>query len=431
MSTDSAASAARAESAAVDRTARRGARPDPVVIDPTGADIHGEAARIRARGPVARIELPGGVTAWSITGYDEARQALSDSRFSKDPRKHWTAFVRGEIGMDFPLIGWILMENLTTMHGADHSRLRRLTAGAFTPRRVEKMRESIEKVTAELLDDIDTTPPGQAIDLKARFAHPLPSAVICDLFGIPVERRAEMLHGGEVNVNTTITPEESAANVEKWHQTILDFVDGKRRAMGDDLTSALIAAQDEDGSKLTDNELAGTIHLMLATGTEPVMNLIANAVCALLAHPEQRRLVQSGGVSWQQVIEETLRAEAPVAHLPFRFAVEDIELGGVTIAEGDPVLIGFAGVGRDPAVHGDTAAEFDCTRPDTSHLSFGHGIYRCIGKPLALLEAEIALSSLFRRFPDLTLAVSRAEIKPQETFIMNGVGSLPVLPKPR
>jgi 2-hydroxy-5-methyl-1-naphthoate 7-hydroxylase len=398
---------------------------DPVVIDPTGKDVHDEAAAIRARGPVAAVELPGGVRAWSIVGYEAVRSALSDQRFSKDPRRHWTAYRNDEIGSDFPLIGWVLMDNLTTSYGKDHSRLRKLIAKAFTPRRVEAMRSSVEKVAGTLLDELDRVVPGEVIDLKARFAHPFPAQVICDLFGVPAGSRADMLRGGETNADTTITPEEAMANVERWHREMHEFVDGKRRAPGDDLTSDLIAAQ-EDGSRLTDSELVGTLHLLLATGTTPVMNLIANAVIELLTHPGQLEMARTGSASWTDVIEETLRVQPPVAHLPFRFAVEDVEIGGVTIPEGDPVLIGFAGAGRDPRVHGETADRFDLTREDKRHLSFGQGVYRCIGSSLALLEAEIALPALFARFPGLSLAVPPEEIEPEGTFIMNGPRTLPV-----
>lgn len=398
----------------------------PVVIDPTGADIHAEAARIRARGPVAPVELPGGLRAWSIVGYDEARRALSDPRFSKDPRRHWTAFANGEIGDDFPLIGWVMMDNLTTAYGEDHGRLRRLTAGAFTRHRVNAMRPAVEKIVADLLDDLALSAPDGPVDLKGRFARPLASRVICDLFGVPEDFRAQVLRGGEMNLDTTLTPEEAAANVEAWHREMHEFVESKRRAPGDDLTSDLIAVRDGDGSRLSDSELVGTLHLLLAAGAEPPSNLIAKAVVALLTHPEQRRMLEDGRVSWTDVIEETLRAEAPVAHLPFRFTVEDVEIGGVTIPKGEPVLIGFAGVGRDPAVHGEDAARFDATRRDKTHLSFGMGPHRCIGAPLALLEAEIALPALFERFPEMALAVPPEDLEPEVTFIMNGHQAVPV-----
>ena len=399
---------------------------NPIVIDRTGTDIHAEAAQIRAQGPVARIELPGGVLAWSITSYELAQQALSDHRFSKDSRRHWKAFTNGEIGSDFPLISWALMENLTTAYGSAHSRLRRLVARAFTPRRVEAMRPGIQNAVASLLACLAAQPAGQTVDLKAQFAHPLAAQVICDLVGVPASARGTILRGGQAGVATTMTAEQVAASVLQVRREMAELVAARRQAPEDDLVTDLIAAQEEDGSRLTDAELVGTLLLLLSTGTEPVANLVTNTVVALLGHPAQREHVTLGRVSWRDAIEETLRMDAPVAHLPFRFAVEDIEIGGVRIAAGDPVLIHFAAAGRDPARHGSTADDFDVMRASKDHLSFGYGIDRCIGMTLGLLEAELAVSALFERFPGLTLAVALAELQPQGTFIMNGRRALPV-----
>jgi cytochrome P450 len=400
----------------------------PIELDPSGKDIHAELETIRSVGPVAQVRLPGGVLAWSITGYEQARQAQVDPRLSKDARKHWTAYRDGDIGEDFPMIGWVLMDNMTTAAGAEHGRLRKLIAGAFTAHRVDSMRPAVQRIADELLADLEQRAAlGEQVDLKAAYARALPAQVICDLFGVPAASRDAMLRGGEANVDTTMTPAQAAANVATWQREMLEFVESKRQHPGDDLTSDLIAAQTADGSQLSDSELVGTLHLLLATGTEPVMNLITNATRALIDDPSQWQMLHAGVLSWPDIIEETLRQQAPVAHLPFRFAVEDIELGGVTISKGDPVLIAFAALGRDPLVHGETAADFDATRADKAHFSFGHGIYRCIGSPLAMLEAEIALSSLWERFPDVTLAVPSAELLPEVTFIMNGRLELPVL----
>ncbi|MFD7907770.1 cytochrome P450 [Kitasatospora sp. NPDC059747] len=401
------------------------AHPEPIVLDPTGRDVHAEAERLRAQGPVAQVTLPGDVRAWSVVGYDTVRQVLNDERFAKNAHEHWPAFVNGEISDDFPLIGWVLMDNMTTSDGAAHARLRNLTAKAFTMRRTEAMRPRVERIVRELLDDLATAAPGEVVDLKDRYAYPLPTKVICELFGVPEHMRRDVMRGGEVNTETTINHEEAVANVESWHNAMYELIEMKREEPDDDLLSMLIEARD-NGSRLNQSELAGTLHLMLGAGSETTTNLLSKAVVALLTHPEQFALVRDGKVPWRDVIEETLRVESPIAQLPFRFTTEEVELAGVRIPKGDPVLIGFAASGRDRGRHGEDADRFDITRPDKEHLSFGYGVHHCLGAPLARMEAAIGLPALFERFPDLALAVPAEEVQPQGTFLLNGTATLPI-----
>lgn len=226
-----------------------------------------------------------------------------------------------------------------------------------------------------------------------------------------------------------------------------ELIATKRREPADDMTSLLIAARDtgdeEDGadgsgradgtaaasaaSALTEEELRDTLLLVVSAGYETTVNLIDNAIAALLTHPEQLALVRSGKAGWGDVVEEALRRDAPVAHLPLRFAVEDIELpGGVVLRKGDPILASYAAAGRHPARYGEDGAVFDVTRPVKDHLAFGHGPHFCLGAPLARLEGATALRLLFERFPDLALAPD-AELAPVESLISNGHRELPVL----
>ncbi|WET82519.1 cytochrome P450 [Amycolatopsis sp. QT-25] len=399
----------------------------PVILDTTGKDVHAEGAHLREQGPIAQVELPQGIRAWTVVGHDLAMKLLTDPRVSKNPRQHWDAYINGEIRSDWPLASWTAMDNMTTTYGADHTRLRRPVVKAFTPRRVRAMQPYIEKTVTKLLDDLAAVPPGEVVDLKRMFCYRLPASIICDLFGIPEESRAAILRGGEMTTDSSITPEEAEANVRDWTAQFQQLLEAKRRHPGDDLTTDLIASAEEDGEEgMTDNELIGTLFVALGAGSETVMNLVTHAVHKLLTHPDQRAMIEDGRASWDDVIEETLRAESPINMLPLRFAVEDIELDGVTIPKGDPILMGYAAIGRDPEVHGENAAEWDITRTDKEHLSFGYGTHFCFGAPLARLEAQVALPALFERFPGLSLALDAEELQPQGTFIMNGWKTLPV-----
>jgi 2-hydroxy-5-methyl-1-naphthoate 7-hydroxylase len=399
----------------------------PIVLDPVGRDVHEEGMRLRAKGPIAEVVLPGGVRAWSVTGYQMVRQVLADKRFAKDP-KNWSAFVDGEISDDFPLIGWVLMDNMTTSDGEDHTRLRKILSRAFTMRRVDAMKPEIEQIVARLLDEMAASAPGEAVDLKSRYAYPLTTQVICGMFGVPEENRVDVLRGGEVNVQTTISHEDAVANVEQWHQAIFDVIAAKKAQPGDDLLSELIAIQREEGeSRISDSELAGTLHLLLGAGSETSTNLICQAALALLTHPEQLLSLRNGIVTWRDVTEETLRVQSPINQLPFRFTTEEVQIGGVTIPRGDPVLICFAAAGRDNERFGDNADKFELSRADKEHLSFGYGVHHCLGAPLARLEGAIAIPALFDRFPQMALAVPPDDIPPQGSFVMNGHAQVPVL----
>ncbi|MFJ5774254.1 cytochrome P450 [Streptomyces sp. NPDC093094] len=395
-----------------------------IALDPFVTDLDAESARLREAGPLAAVELPGGVPVWAVTHHAEARQLLTDPRLVKDINV-WGAWQRGEIPADWPLIGLANPgRSMLTVDGADHRRLRTLVAQALTPRRVEQMRERITDLTRTLLDQLPDD--GEAVDLKAAFAYPLPMYVIADLMGIEEARLPRLKVLFEKFFSTQTPPHEVIATLTELAGIMAETVAGKRERPGDDLTSALIAAS-EDGDRLTDEEIVSTLQLMVAAGHETTISLIVNAVVNLSAHPEQRDLVLSGAVDWSAVVEETLRFSTPTSHVLIRFATEDVPVGDKVLPAGDALIVSYGALGRDEQAHGPTAGEFDITRtPATRHISFGHGPHVCPGAALSRLEAGVALPALYERFPGLELAVPAGELRNKPVVTQNDLFELPV-----
>ncbi|WP_326685789.1 MULTISPECIES: cytochrome P450 [unclassified Streptomyces] len=407
-------------------------QPDLLVLDPTSADPDAEHQALRARGPATRVDILG-VTAWSVTDPLLLKKLLTGPDVSKDARQHWPGYE--EAVSRWPLALWVAVDNMFTAYGSEHRRLRRLVAPAFSARRVAALKETVERLVADLLDELASLPPGEPADLRERFAYPLPIRVISHLMGVPEAQREAFRSLVDGVFSTTLTSEEAAANTVSLYAVLEEMIAARRAEPGEDMTSLLLATQDDEGDKsaLTTSELRDTLLLMISAGYETTVNLLDQAITALLSHPDQLAHVREGRASWDDVVEETLRLESAVKHLPLRYAVRDIPLpDGQVIASGEPILASYAAANRHPDWHGESADAFDLTRtaPGPEHLAFGYGVHFCLGAPLARLEATTALRELFARFPLAELAVPADELELIPSLITNGHRTLPVRLRP-
>ncbi|MEU3843723.1 cytochrome P450 [Streptomyces sp. NPDC028635] len=374
---------------------------------------HPAYAALRERGPVHRVRLPTGEgyqETWLVVGHEEARAALTDPRLVKDTARVGLTF------LDDEFIG----KHLLTTDPPQHTRLRGLVTRAFTMRRVERLRPRIQQITDDLLDAM--LPLGRA-DLVESFSYPLPITVICELLGVPELDRAEFrrMSTEAVAPSSAATEQDAFARLGAY---LTGLIEDKRRAgPSDDLLGDLIRTVTEDGDRLSADELRGMAFLLLIAGHETTVNLITNAVHALLTHPAQLAALRADRSLVDGAVEETLRWEGPVENTTFRFAVEPLEIAGRWIGRGEPVLVGLTAADRDTDRFPDPD-RFDIRRDTRGHLAFGHGIHYCLGAPLARLEAHIALRSLLERAPSLALAAPPGPWLPGT--LIRGVRSLPV-----
>lgn len=399
------------------------------VLDPTGASMHAEAAALRTEGPAVLVELPGPVRAWAVTRHSVIQALTNDPRVSRDIRRHWPGLADMPEGWSLAPIA--LQQSFFNFYGEEHRSSRRRVAPTFSPRQVERMRPQVQTTADRLVKELAALPPGATADVRQALALPLTMTVICDLFGVPDHLRRKVGSGIDAVLNSSLGPEEALAANNALYERLGELLEYKRENPAADLTSDLLLPSGPDEEPLSDGVLLGTLFLMIGAGYETTVNLITSAVQALLTHPETLTQVHEGTITWQDVIEETLRIESPVMHIPLRCALEDIDLGeGVVIRKGDAISLGFAAAGRDPELHPQCPDRFDPTRANKEHLAFGHGPHFCLGAHLARLEAHVALTTLFEHLPNLTLAHPEQQPARLTSFIINGPVGLEVIPHP-
>lgn len=365
-----------------------------------------------------------GLGAWVTASHDTAAAILRDRRFSASPVHQRgyrpAAYPPGDPRAELPA-------DLLTLDPPDHTRIRRLVTGAFTPKAIAALEPFIRATTTRLLDEAGAA---GGFDLVDALAFPLPIAVICHLLGVPAQDQASFRAWGH-DVAATLEPMTSRASKNQTFAAQLaltgylrDLV-AKRRADPDDsLLSALVAVE-EEGDRLSTAELVSTALLLLVAGFETTVNLIGNGTVALLSAPdgpEQWHRLREEPALAAGAVEELLRFDSPV-QMTSRIAAQDAEVGAALVPKGTPVIVAIGGANRDPGVF-DQPARLRIGRPNASaHLSFSLGMHHCLGAALARLEGRVALEELTRRYPRLTLAAAPVR---RPLLVLRGYEHIPV-----
>jgi cytochrome P450 len=386
---------------------------DPAVL----ADPYPALAAMRESGPVHRVDMRMGLPVWMVTRYDDVLAALSDPRLSNDPH-HASALTEAMRG-DF------LSRSMIGTDPPEHRRLRRLVSKAFTARRVEGLRPRVQEITDALLDRI--SPRGSA-DLVAEFALPLPVTVIGELLGVPEADRDRFRTWTDEMLDRPFDYRSDMARVtasrERMHGYLGEMVAAKRAHPADDLLTDLVEATDE-GERLNTQELLAMAFLLLIAGYVTTVSLIGNGTLALLRHPDQLDRLRADPSLVPQAVEELLRFDGPVNPGLTRYALEDLEIGGVRIPRGEMVLLAIAAADRDPDRF-PAPDQIDVGSADPGHLAFGHGVHYCLGAPLARLEGQVAFAALLARLPDLALAAQPEQLRWTGGGILRGLRELPL-----
>lgn len=378
---------------------------------------HAVYNKLRDEKAVHRVALPDGTAVWLVTRDADVRAGLADRRLSVN-KAHSTG---GYQGYALPPA---LDANLLNIDHDDHIRLRRLVSQGFTPRRAEAMRAGIQAVADRLADRLEERLESEGTaDLVHDFATPLPLTVVCDLFGVPEPDRRPF--GSWVSTMLALeSPQQVAEAVTSVHDFLRALVDERRKAPGDDLLSALIAARDED-DRLTEDELCSLAFLVLGAGIENVQHLLSAGFLALLRHPGQLAALRGDSSLLPDAVEELMRYAHSQLTAIRRFPTEPVEIAGTTIPAGDTVLLCLASANRDPERY-PAPDRLDIRRRDNAHLSLGQGMHYCLGAPLARMQTGLALETLLGRFPGLRPAVEEDRLQWRTSFRSHALRALPL-----
>lgn len=345
-----------------------------------------------------------------VARYDDCRMVLTDDRFIRD-RGHARGKAPGGSPFPFPLPKSIMAlgTSMIVQDDPEHRRLRGLVNRAFTSRAVGRLSDRVEHISAELLDDLDGR---RDVDLVQAYARPIPTRVIAEMLGLSA---ADI---GEFDLITRVLSEGLTGfsilrtvffDLRRVARFVRSLVARKRAEPGDDILTALIEAE-EDGDRLTEDELVAMVFLLIIAGFETTMHLITNGVRTLLEHPDQLDRLRAEPALWDSAVEEIVRHRGPIQATKPQYATQDLTLHGHAIKRGTPILPLLGAANHDPRAFDDPDT-FDVARTHNHHLGFGFGAHFCLGKQLAVMETRIALKNLVERHPDLKLAVDASELK--------------------
>jgi cytochrome P450 len=378
-------------------------------------------AWLRDNSPVHEFRFPvGDVRMWLVTRYDDVRALLADPRFSSESGT-WgnEEFVAAGLVTG---AGSVLEKALTVVDPPAHTRLRKLAMGAFTPRRTEQWRGA---VTRSVESTLDTCARLGTFDVMDDYAGAVSASVMGEILGFRIERHRELVEAlAQAFPSDPALMEHVPGGFAKICDYAQELVEDKQRDAGDDLTSALVRAQ-EDGDRLSKEELVATVAAMILAGSDTIRAFLGNAVLALLDHPNQAALLSARPELAPGAVEELLRYEGALSTALFRLTTEELEFAGTTLPAGAPVIAALLSGNRDPRRFEDPD-RLDLTRAGVRHLGLGHGLHNCLGAALARLEGEISLGALMSRFAGLSLAMPREEIHYIENWAMRRIVRLPV-----
>lgn len=378
-------------------------------------------AWLRDHSPVHEFLFPvGDVRTWMVTRYADVRAVLSDPRFSAETST-WANPEFKEAGL-VSAAGTILERGLAVIDPPDHTRLRRLAMTAFTTRRVEQWRDTVRTTVDRVLDDCEQR---GTFDVMDDYAGEISAGVLSAILGFRIERHRELVTAlNEAFPSDPALMDRVPAAFGRICQYAAELVEEKRRHPADDLTSALIAAQAEE-NRLEVDELTGLVAAFIMGGSDTVRGFVGNAVHALLRHPEETTRLRAQPELAKSAVEELLRYEGALHTALFRVTTEPVDLAGVKIPAGAPVIAGLLSANRDPRRFTDPD-RLHFTGESPRHVGFGHGLHNCIGAALARMEGEIAIPALLTRLPGLALAVPQDRLGYIESWAIRRLTALPV-----